>query len=388
MKIYSRVYASVDLDAIIYNMEQMHQHINPNTKMIAVVKTDGYGHGALPIARVLQEKPYIWGFAVASVEEGTALKKNGISLPVLVLGSVFPEQIEAAIEHEIRLTVYCEEVAQLIEREAIRCQKKAYVHLKIDTGMARLGFCPEKEELETAIRVGKLPNLVLEGVYTHFAKADETDKTYTKMQQEGFQHAVKTLRAAGLTFPYEHCSNSAGIIDIADANMDLVRAGIAMYGLYPSKEVDKQSVRLKPALELKSKVASVKQIKAGTCVSYGGTFKAPCDMTVAVIPVGYGDGYPRSLSNKGSVLIHGQKAPILGRICMDQFMVDVSAIKQTAFGDEVTLVGRDGDAFLSVEELSDISERFNYEFICDLGKRIPRVYRKNNQMVEQVDYFG
>lgn len=388
MKTYSRVYAKIDLDAVTYNIEQMKQRIDGDTKIMAVIKSDGYGHGAIQVAEVLEKYDYIWGFAVATLDEAVVLRTEGIQKPILVLGCIFPDQYLEMLDNDIRMNVYTEEMAKEISYMARREGKTAYLHIKLDTGMARLGFAVNNESVDAITRISKLPNVNMEGVFTHFAKADETDKTFTKNQISQFVSMTEKLRERGVTFPYEHCANSAAIIDVEDARFDIVRAGISTYGLYPSEEVNQNAVHLKPALALKSHVAFVKEIEEGTPVSYGGTFVAEKKMKIATIPVGYGDGYPRSLSGKGYVLIRGKKANILGRICMDQFMVDVTDIEGVSFGDKVTLIGRDGNEAISVEKLSELSGRFNYEFICALGKRIPRVYVKNGKIAEQVDYFA
>lgn len=388
MKTYSRVYAKIDLDAIAYNMEQMKQRIDGHTQIMAVIKTDGYGHGAVQIAEMLGKYDYIWGFAVATLDEAVVLRAEGVKKPILVLGCIFPDQYMEMLDNDIRMNVYTEDMAREISNMARREGKTAYIHIKLDTGMARLGFAANEESVAAIKRISKLPNVKMEGVFTHFAKADEADKAFTRKQMKDFLGMTKRLKENGVTFEYEHCANSAAIIDVPEAKFDLVRAGIATYGLYPSEEVDKESVNLKPAMALKSHVAFVKEIEAGTPVSYGGKFVAEKKMTIATIPVGYGDGYPRSLSDKGYVLIRGKKAPVLGRICMDQFMVDVTDIEGVSFGDKVTMIGRDGKESISVETLSELSGRFNYEFICDLGKRIPRVYVKNGKIAEQVDYFA
>lgn len=388
MKTYSRVYAKIDLDAIAYNMEQMKQSIKPDTKVMAVIKADGYGHGAVQIAEMMERWDYIWGFAVATLDEAVVLRTEGIKKPILVLGCVFPDQYMEMLKHDIRMNIYTEEMAESISRMAAREGKTAYMHIKLDTGMSRLGFGIHEQSVETIKRISEMANVNMEGIFTHFAKADETDKSFTKKQMEEFLWMTERLRERGVCFTYEHCSNSAAIIDVPEANFDIVRAGISTYGLYPSEEVDKARVKLKPALALKSHVAFVKEIEAGTPVSYGGMFIAEKKMKIATIPVGYADGYPRSLSNKGYVLIRGKKAPILGRVCMDQFMVDVTEIEGVSFGDKVTMIGRDGNEVLPVEVLSELSDRFNYEFICDLGKRIPRVYVRDGKIAEQVDYFA
>ena len=387
MKQYNRVCARINLDAIEYNMEMMHKNTREGVSMISVIKTDGYGHGAVQIARMLEPKDYIWGYAVATLDEAVVLRKRGIKKPILVLGCIFPDQWEAAITHEIRFTVYTKEMAEGISELAGKLGKDAYVHIKLDTGMSRLGFLIQEESAEIITGITRLPGLIMEGMFTHFAKADETDKTFTNKQYEGYLWMKKRLEENGVAFQYYHCCNSAGIIDVKEANLDLVRAGISTYGLYPSEEVEKENVPLKPALELVSHVAHVKWVDEGTPVSYGGTYITKRRTRIATIPVGYGDGYPRSLSNKGYVLIHGKEAPILGRVCMDQFMVDVTEIEDVAFGDVVTLVGENEGAHLPVEVLSDLSGRFNYEFVCDLGKRIPREFIRHGEVVEQMDYF-
>lgn len=388
MKTYSRVYAKIDLDAIAYNMEQMKQNIRPETKVMAVIKADGYGHGAVQIAEMMERWNYIWGFAVATLDEAVVLRTEGIQKPILVLGCVFPDQYMEMLKHEIRMNIYTEEMAESISRMAAREGKTAYMHIKLDTGMSRLGFGINEQSAETIKRISKMPNVNMEGIFTHFTKADEKDKSFTKKQIQEFVWMTERLKEKNVRFTYEHCSNSAGIIDVPEANFDIVRAGISAYGLYPSEEVDKTNVKLKPALALKSHVAFVKEIESGTPVSYGGTFVAKEKMKIATIPVGYADGYPRSLSNKGYVLIRGKKAPILGRVCMDQFMVDVTQIEGVSFGDKVTMIGKDGNEILPVEVLSELSGRFNYEFVCDLGKRIPRVYVRDGKIAEQVDYFA
>ena len=388
MKTYSRVYAKIDLDAIAYNMEQMKQNIRPETKVMAVIKADGYGHGAVQIAEMMERWNYIWGFAVATLDEAVVLRTEGIQKPILVLGCVFPDQYMEMLKHEIRMNIYTEEMAESISRMAAREGKTAYMHIKLDTGMSRLGFGINEQSAETIKRISKMPNVNMEGIFTHFTKADEKDKSFTKKQIQEFVWMTERLKEKNVRFTYEHCSNSAGIIDVPEANFDIVRAGISTYGLYPSEEVDKTNVKLKPALALKSHVAFVKEIERGTPVSYGGTFVAKEKMKIATIPVGYADGYPRSLSNKGYVLIRGKKAPILGRVCMDQFMEDVTQIEGVSFGDKVTMIGKDGNEILPVEVLSELSGRFNYEFVCDLGKRIPRVYVRDGKIAEQVDYFA
>lgn len=387
MKEYNRVYAKIDLDAAAYNMEQMKNRIGSGARLIAVVKTDAYGHGAVPLAEVFEKLDYVWGYAVASLDEGMILRKHGIKKPILVLGCVFPDQYDEMVRSEIRAAVYTEEMARGMAEAAKRAGKNAYIHIKIDTGMGRIGFPVSEESAEIIGRISRLENIQIEGMFTHFAKADETDKTYTYGQHKKFMWMKEQMEKRGVEIPYYDCDNSAGIIDFPDMKHDLARAGISTYGMYPSEEVNQDAVDLKPVLSLVSHVIFVKTVEPGTSISYGGTFVAPKQMRVATIPVGYGDGYPRSLSNKGSVLIHGKRARILGRVCMDQFMVDVTDIPDVKFMDQAVLIGEDQNDRITVEELAELSGRFNYEFVCCLGKRIPRVYTSGGRIVKQTDYF-
>lgn len=388
MKQYTRVRARIDLDAIEANVDNMKNNISDGTKMIVVIKADGYGHGGLQIAKLLAEKEYVWGYAVATLDEAIVLKKGGIIKPVLVLGCIFPDQRELMIEYGIRMTVYTKEMAAEVSELAERHKKQAYIHIKIDTGMSRLGFMAHEEDIREIQEIAALPNLVMEGMYTHFSKVDETDKTFTHKQLKEFLWTKRMLEERGVMFPYYHCSNSAGIIDMPETNLNLVRAGISTYGLYPSEEVKQENILLTPAMELISHVAHVKWVDKGTLVSYGGTFITKDRTKIATVPVGYGDGYPRSLSNKGYVLIHGQKAQIIGRVCMDQFMVDVTDIPDVKYGDKITMIGNDGEEKLPVEILSELSGRFNYEFVCNLGKRVPHEFIRHGEVIGQRDYFS
>lgn len=387
-KKYSRVHANIDLDAASYNMDAMHQLLKEGTKMFAVIKTDGYGHGAVEIAHKIEALDYLFGYCVATVEEAMILRRHEVKKPVLILGYTFPEQYATIVANEIRPTVISYEMAKQLSDEAVKQNKNCYVHIKADTGMSRIGYQVTEESAEEIAQIAALPNIVMEGIFTHFARADETDKTAARHQYELFCKMIGLCEKKNVTFLMHHCSNSAGIVDLPEYNMDAVRAGITLYGLWPSDEVHKERICLHPLLELKSQVAFVKQLSPGREISYGGTYVVQKEMTVATIPVGYGDGYPRGLSNKGYVLIHGQEAPILGRVCMDQFMVDVTDIADVHTGTEVTLVGKDGEKQITLEELGELSGRFNYEFACDLGRRIPRVYYENGKRVFARDYFG
>lgn len=373
---HDRVWAEIDLQAAVANMESMHRNLKPGTKMIAVIKTDGYGHGAVRLAEQLEPIDYVWGYAVATYEEARELREAGRRKPILILGYTFPYCYEGLAEEEIRPACFCEDMLEALSEAGKKTGKPVRIHVAVDTAMSRIGVRPDDEGLAFVKKALETPNVEVEGIFTHFSKADETDPANTKRQIAEFTAFCKRIETElGYRIPVQHCSNSAGIVRFPEANLDLVRAGITLYGLWPSAEVPKDVVPLQPMLSLYSHVAYVKTVPAGTPVSYGGTYVTEKETVLATIPVGYGDGYARGLSNKGYVLIRGQKAPICGRVCMDQFMVDVSGIPGAAAGDLVTLVGRDGEETITLEMLGDLSGRFNYEFACDLGKRIPRVYR-------------
>lgn len=388
MKKYRRVHADIDLDAVQFNFDQMSKNIPQGTKIMAVVKTDAYGHGAVPLASFMEPCEKLWGFATATVDEAVELRQAGIKKPILILGYTFPECYTHIVKNEIRQTIFTLDMAKALSNEAVRQNKKAYIHIKLDTGMGRIGYQNAKEAAADAEKISKLPMLEIEGVFTHFANADTSSQENTLRQLEKFDEMIEAMEAVGVTFSLKHCANSAGIIELTERKFDLVRAGIISYGLWPSDEVKKDVVQLKPILSLKSHVVYVKEVEPGCAVSYGSTWVAEEKRIIATIPIGYGDGYPRSLSNKGYVLIKGCKAPIVGRVCMDQMMVDVTDIpEEIRVGDRVTLIGQDGDLTITAEEIGDLSGRFNYELVCDLGNRIPRIYYKDGEIKEIRDYF-
>ena len=388
MKKFERVKAVVSLDAIAHNFAEMKKNIAKGTKIVAVIKADGYGHGAEAIARLIEDYDYIWGFAVATPEEALQLRTFGVKKPILILGIVFEEYFTQMIAKEIRLTVCTYEMAQKLSEEAQRQGRDVHIHIGLDTGMSRIGFADRQESVEEIKKISQLPNLKIEGMFTHFARADETDRSPAIDQLNRYLNFAKLLEDAGIQIPMKHCSNSAGIIRVPEANLNAVRAGITIYGIYPSNEVERDIVKLIPEMELKSHISYIKTVEPGAAFSYGGTFTAKKEMKVATIPVGYADGYPRSLSNKGWVLIHGKKAPILGRVCMDQFMVDITKIPDAKAGDEVTLIGKDGKEFISIEKFGDLSGRFSYEFACDISKRVPRVYIKDGKEWGELTFFN
>lgn len=388
MNRYRRVHAEIDLDAVIHNMEAMHGIISEETKIMAVIKADGYGHGAVEIAGAIDHLDYLYGYAVATVEEGQILRNHGITKPILILGYAFPEQYEEMIKAEIRPTVFTREMAEELSQAAERAGTDCRIHFAVDTGMSRIGYQVTEESADEIAQLVKLPHIIIEGIFTHFARADEADKAHTFQQLERYGQMISMLKERGIEIPIHHCSNSAGIVEIPEANMDLVRAGITLYGLWPSEEVDKDRIDLQPVLSLLTHVAYVKELEAGREISYGGTYTTTERRRIATIPVGYADGYARGLSNKGEVLIHGKRVPIRGRICMDQFMVDVTDIPNVKSGDKVVLIGADGNERITMEEVGNLSGRFNYEFVCDLGKRIPRVFVHGGKVIGTKDHFS
>lgn len=379
---YSRVYAQIDLDAIEHNLMQIGRQTGPHARVLAVVKCDGYGHGSVPIARAIENMDMVGGFATATAEEAMELRQAGIQKPILILGYTFPYAYEELVRQGVRLTVFREDTLERLEKAAQCAGKKAFVHVKVDTGMGRIGIQPREENLAFLRRIVDSEALELEGIFTHFAKADEKDMSYTLEQMRQFKQFVALAQEQlGLKIPCCHAANSAGIIRMEEAHLDLVRAGIILYGLCPSEDMAGEADWLRPALSLHSHLVYVKEIGPGQSISYGGTFTADRKMRVGTVPVGYGDGYPRSLSGKGFVLIHGMRAPILGRVCMDQFMVDLSELPRAAEGDPVVLIGRDGQEEITASELGDLSGRFNYELMCDLSPRVPRVYLQKGKLL-------
>ncbi len=380
---YSRVAARIYLAAIEHNLEAMKNNIPDGTRIMAVVKTDAYGHGAVEISRRLEERDYIWGYATATAEEAFELRDAGLKKPILILGYAFPYAYERMIKENIRPTVFRMDMA----KELNECAKTlmanneitepAPIHLAVDTGMSRIGLPADEDGVDIAAKIRLMDGLHIEGIFTHFARADERDLADARNSEEIFKSFILSFEEkTGYRIPIKHCANSASIISIPESSMDMVRAGVTMYGMWPSDEVPRDIIDLRPAMELISHTVMVKTVPAGTPVSYGGTYVTDKETLIATVPVGYGDGYPRSLSNKGYVLIRGRRAPILGRVCMDQFMVDVTDIPGASEGDEVILMGRDRETGeeISAEYLGDLSGRFNYELTCDISKRVPRVF--------------
>ena len=375
MNRYLRCYAEISLEAIGHNIREVKKRLPEGVKLLGVVKANAYGHGAVPVASYLENQ--VDYFATATIEEAVELRENGISAPILILGYVSPSQYGDLVEYDITQTIDSYAQALALEKEAARQNRKAKAHLAVDTGMTRIGFQVTEHDADEAAKIADLPHIELEGMFTHFSCADQEDKTYCSMQMEKYDKMTALLAERGVTIPLRHICNSAGIMEFDDHRFEMVRSGIITYGIYPSEEVKKERLDLIPALSWKSHVIHVKEVGPGIGVSYGATYVTEKPMTrIATVSAGYADGYPRALSNQGCVLIHGKKAPIIGRICMDQMMVDVTDIPDVQVEDVVTLVGTDGDETITIEEIANPAARFDYEMLCDISSRVTRVYKE------------
>ena len=372
----------IDLDAIASNMDAIRE--KAGVPVMAVVKADAYGHGAVQVARLLQDKCAF--FCVSSILEAMELRQAGLSTPILILGHTPADAFPTAIREGIRPTIYRMEDALALSKAAQFLELPARFHFAVDTGMSRIGFQVTEEDADICARIASLPGLFAEGLFSHFATADCADLTRAKKQAERFAEFDGMLRRRGVKVPIRHLNNSAGLMNFATP-YEMVRSGIITYGMYPSDEVDPSLLSLRPALQWLSRVTHVKTLPAGREISYGGTYVTKADTVVATIPVGYADGYRRNLSGKFYVLIHGQKAPILGRICMDQMMVDVTHIPGVQVGDRVTLVGADGDETITMEQISAQADSFNYEFVCGISRRVPRLYVQGGKTIHTVHYL-
>ena len=379
---YDSTRVKIDLDAISANFDA----IAAKTKVpvMAVIKADAYGHGAIQVAQLLQDRAAFFG--VSSMLEATELRRAGLTNPILILGHTPVKAFGTAIREGIRPTIFRLEDAQALSRAAVEAGIPAPFHFAVDTGMSRIGFPATAESADVCAEIAKLPGLVPEGIFSHFATADCADLSRSRQQAGQFDSFCELLKARGVYIPIRHLNNSAGLMNF-DTHYEMGRAGIVTYGMYPSEEVSPELLTLKPALQFLSKVTFVKTLPAGREISYGGTFVTTKDTRVATVPVGYADGYRRSLSGKFHCLIHGKKAPILGRICMDQMMVDVTEIPETQPGDRVTLVGTDGEETITMEQIAAAADSFNYEFVCGISRRVPRIYVSGGEKVHSVHYL-
>ncbi|WP_294823096.1 alanine racemase [uncultured Eubacterium sp.] len=381
---YFRTQAKIDLDAVEYNYNNTRAKLPQGCKLLGVIKADAYGHGAVELARFLENK--CDSFGVACIEEAVELKKAGIKTPILILGYVAPAFYDLVVKYDIRIPVFSYDTAKALSDEAVKQGKTVPFHFCIDTGMSRIGFQVNEESADVCKQICTLPNIEAEGLFSHFATADESDLTKALAQREKYKAFVEMLESREIQIPIKHLNNSAGIMNF-DEYFDMCRMGIILYGLYPSEEVDKSLLDIKPVMSWLTHISHIKTLEAGREVSYGGTFKTTEPRVIATIPVGYADGYPRCLSNKGRVIINGQYAPIVGRVCMDQFMVDVTDVDGAELDSIVTLVGKDGDAELSMEEVSNAAYSFNYELPCRVARRVPRTYYKDGKFIKATNYM-
>ena len=382
---YKRLVAEIDLDAVDFNIKSIIKRVGGRAKIIGTVKADAYGHGAVEVAEVLAENG-VDMFSVAMIDEGINLRNNGIKAPILVLGLTPPEYVKEAVEYDLIQTVSDYNTAEAISKAAKELNKKAVIHIKIDTGMGRIGFRPKKEAFDEIENISKLENIEINGIFTHFCTSDEKDKTFTYTQRDRFVYAVTELEKRGINIPIKHASASAGLMDFDDLFFNAVRPGIILYGYYPSDDVMKDRLPLKPVMSLKSYVMYIKNIENGDTIGYGRTYMADEKRTIATIPAGYADGYNRLLSNKGYVLVNGKRAPLKGRICMDQCMADITGINVKQW-DEVVLMGKQGNEEITADEIAKEIGTISYEVFCMVSKRVPRVYIKNGKVQKEINFL-
>lgn len=382
---YQRVIAEINLDNIAHNMREIKKITGENTKIMAVVKADGYGHGSLEVSKTVLYNGAD-SLAVAICDEGVQLRENNIHVPILVLGYTPQGKMDEIIKYNLIQTVFSYEMAENISNSAKKLNKTAQIHIKIDTGMGRIGFTADEEGIEEILKINSLPNIHITGVFTHFAISDKKDKSFTFEQFEKFKYVIKKLKENGINNLISHASNSGAILDLNELNSDMVRAGIILYGLYPSKEV-LHNINLKPAMSIKTHISFIKTVGANTSIGYGRTYFTDKKTVVATVPVGYADGYSRILSNKARVIVNGKYCNIIGSICMDQFMIDVTECENIKVNDEVVLIGQQGECEITAEEIAYLQDTINYEIICNVGKRVPRVYIKNGEILKTVKFI-
>ncbi|MCI9272920.1 MAG: alanine racemase [Clostridiales bacterium] len=387
-----RTWAEIDLNAIAHNYRAIRQSVPLHSKMMCVIKADAYGHGAQWIAKEYERLGADW-FAVSNFAEALQLRNAGVTTPILILGYTPVEMAKELSEYHISQAVFSEDYAKHLSYHAQKSGVTVRIHIKLDTGMTRIGLmCQDDiqcaQAVDAAERIAKMDSFVPEGIFTHFAVADEAEdgEAYTLTQFHCFNQAVEELERRGLHIPLRHCSNSGACLDYPQMSLDMVRCGIILYGLMPSSKIRNQ-IDLHPAMQLKSIVSLLKTVESGAAVSYGRTYHTKDAAQIATVPIGYADGYSRNLSDRAQMLVHGRRAPIVGRICMDQLMLDVSSIKGVREGDIVTVFGTDHGSTISVEELSSLCGTINYETICLIGKRVPRIYYRDGKMVGELDYI-
>lgn len=383
----TRTWAEIDIDALAHNFKSIRNATDKNAKILCVVKADAYGHGFFEVAKTMQSSGAD-AFAVATFEEAKLLRERGfIDEVILILGHT--DKIFAAdmIKYDISATVFDEDFAKAMSDAAAKMNKKARFHIKLDTGMSRIGFGTNKTDIDLIEKVCTLPNVIPEGIFTHFAYADEADRTPSDAQFKAFMDTVNALSLRGINFTYRHICNSAGIIQFPEYHLDMVRPGIILYGCYPSEEVNQNKLSLTPAMTIKARITRIDTKPKGTYVSYGGIYKTEDETKIATVSIGYADGYLRSLSNNAYMTVCGTKVPVVGRICMDQCMIDVSNVNNISVGDEVTVFGNGGDNSITAKELAKSAGTISYELLCAVGNRTPRIYLKNGEMIDVLTYL-
>lgn len=385
-KKYRGTRVEINLDNLAFNIKQIRNLVNRKTEIMAVVKGNAYGHGSVEASKIFL-KNGADKLAVSIYQEGIELRNAGIKAPILLLNYTPQNQYKKIIQEGLTPTIFHYEDAKLLSQIAIDMNKIVKVHIKIDTGMSRIGFLPTEEEIKTIIDISSLPNIEIEGMYSHFACADELDKSFTKEQYKKFNWVIRKLEENNINIPIKHISNSAGIMNSQEYDLDMVRPGIILYGYYPSKEIDKTKLELKPAMELKTNISHLKVLSKNTGIGYNRSFMTKKDSTIATLPIGYADGYYRLLTGKAQVFINEKKVPIVGKICMDQMMVDVTEIKNIEIGDETILFGYKDIRYPHIEDISELLGTTFYEVILMVGRRVPRVYMKNGEYSHIINYL-
>lgn len=380
------VWAEIDLDNMAFNMREI-RRVSKSREIIAIIKADAYGHGAVDVAETLLRNGAT-GFAVAVVSEAIELRRSGIECPIMLLGFTPPSMAEEIIKYNVDQTVYSYELAEELSKAAVNSHKKVKVYIALDTGMGRIGYSADEESVKEVLRIAELPNLEIKGLFSHFSTSDEKDKDYTYFQLNKFNWFYNKLKESGVNINIRHIANSAAIIDMPETHFEAVRPGIILYGYYPSEEVLKSNIRLKPVMSLKTNVVHIKTLPVGEYISYGRKFCTSRKTVVATLPVGYADGYTRLLTGKAKVIINGKFAPVIGRICMDQCMVDVTDIQGVEVGDDVILMGasEDGSIQMTADNIADMLGTINYEVLCMISKRVPRVYIEGGKVINIRNY--
>ena len=379
-------YVEVNLDNLAHNYSEIRRIVRKETQVMPVIKANGYGHGAVELAK-LYSSLGVNRFAVSLLNEAIELRRAGIDKPILVLNFTPDFQMSDVAANDLTQAIYRYEDAVALSEAAAAMDKKLKIHIKLDTGMSRIGFLPSDDSIENVMKISQLPNLEIEGIFTHFAKSDEADKSFTRLQFDRFMRMVESIQEKGLTIPLKHVSNSAAIIDLPEYNLDIVRPGIILYGYYPSDDVKKERIDLRPAMTLRTIVSNIKTLPADTGISYNHVYRTPAEARIATVPIGYADGYPRTLTGKGQVYIAGKRVTINPRICMDQMMFDVTGLRDVNVGDEVIYFGYGNRDWPSVDEVAKTFGTINYEIVCMMGRRLPRVYLKGGKVVRTLDYL-